>query len=362
MRKAPVGFGSGRLEGIARTAAAASLILGALASAIIAAGFFAGCDAMPELPDMIEGDWEPPILEDVHALTEHTVGMRFSRPVEAVRLTFDPPLDLAGSMWHDGMLQLTAREPFRAGSEYWVDAVVEDRGGNTASVLVSFYGTNPDLPRVLINEIVCRGSGNNPDFAELRVFEDGNLGGMTIYNGSPGRWTSRKIFPEMDVEAGDYVIVHFRPQNIPEEVDETTDKAESGGLRSHPEAWDLWVWEGAGLPTTSGAVTLTEYPDGPLMDAILYSERTYDATSPRRGFGTAAQLEMFEDVVARGGWKIAGDFVVPDDGVDPSNSTATRSINRDRDATDTDTRHDWHIVPTRGATPGTENREDRFER
>ncbi|TVR74245.1 MAG: hypothetical protein EA427_01275 [Spirochaetaceae bacterium] len=337
------------------------MILLGILSTVLTVTTIAGCDAMPDLPAMIEGRWDPPVLEEVRALSEYTVGLRFSHPVEDVRLSLDPPLELDQVRWQEDMLQLTTRTALRPGAEYWLDAVVRDDSGNTASVLVNFYGLNPDLPPVLINEIVCRGSGNNPDFAELRVFGDGNLGGMTLYNGSPERWTSRKVFPEMWVAEGDYIIVHFRPQNIPEEVDETEDMSASGGLRSHPEAWDLWVWEGTGLPTTSGGLTLTEFPHGPIMDAILYSERTYDSACPRRGFGTAAQLQIFEDVVARGGWKIAGDFVVPDDGVDPSSSTATRSINRDRAGTDTDTREDWHIVPTRGATPGTENSEERYE-
>ena len=333
----------------------------ALVTLMVGTGLVLGCDALPEMPAMIEGNWDPPILEAVHAVSEDTVGLRFTRSVEVVRTMFDPPVELQRVWWEDGMLQMTAREPLRVGGEYWLDAVVEDDSGNTASVLVNFFGLNPDLPRVLINEIVNKGSGNNPDFAELRVFEDGNLGGMTLYNGSPNRWATRKVFPEMWVEAGDYIIVHFRPENIPEEVDETEDKSASGGLRSHPEAWDLWVWEGTGLPTTSGGLTLTEFPDGPVMDAILYSDRSYDSTAANRGFGTAAQLEIFEDVVARGGWKIAGAFVVPDDGVDPSTSTATRSINRDSAGTDTDTKYDWHVAPTRGATPGTVNTDERYE-
>ena len=339
---------------------AALVLVGATAvlGALVLLGAISGCNALAELPEMIEGDWAPPVMEEIRALTEDTVGMQFSRPVELVRATFDPPLALNASWWEGDMLLFRTEELLRPGGEYWVDAVVEDENGNTASVLVSFYGNNPTLPEVLINEIVVRGSGNNPDFAELRVLGSGNLGGMTLYNGSPGRWVSRKVFPEMEVSADDYVIVHFRPENIPEEVDETEDKAASGGLRSHPEAWDLWVWDGTGLTSTSGGLTLTEFPGGPVMDAILYSERSYDSTCDRRGFGTAAQLQVFEDVVARGGWEIAGAFVVPDDGVDPSDSTATRSINRDRAATNTNTKYDWHIVPTRGATPGTENSEE----
>lgn len=354
-------LGTGRISARTRVGLGVGAILVAAATALGGAMVIAGCDALPEFPDPIERDWTPPVLEEVQPVTPNTVGMRFSRPVELVTAVFDPPLTLERSRSEGETLLVDTRETLLAGAEYWMDALVEDDSGNIASVLVSFYGRNDRLPAVLINEIVVKGSGNNPDFAELRVFEDGNLGGMTLYNGSPGRWTTRKVFPEMEVEADDYVIVHFRPQNIPEEVDETEDKTASGGLRSHPEAWDLWVPDGSGLPTTSGGLTLTEFPDGPVMDAILYSDRTYDATSDRRGFGTVAQMEIFDDVVARGGWEIAGAFPVPDDGVDPSLSTATRSINRDRNATNTNTRVDWHIVPTRGATPGTENSEERYE-
>lgn len=328
---------------------------------VIAVGIITGCDALPEMPAMIEGDWNPPILKSVRALSDRTVGLQFSRPVELVHATFDPEIALTEVWWAEDTLHLQTAHPLAAGAEYWLDAVVHDDSGNSASLLVNFYGKNPDLPRVLINEIVVRGSASNPDFVELRVFDAGNLGGMTLYNGSPVRWTTRKVFPEIFVEAGDYIIVHFRPQNIPEEVDEIEDKTASGGLRSHPEAWDLWVRDGSGLTSTSGGVTLTEFPDGPVMDAILYSERSYDAACPRRGFGTNAQLEVFEDVVARDGWRISGAFAIPDDGVDPSHSTATRSINRDRAGTNTDTLEDWHIVPTRGATPGTVNSEERHE-
>ncbi len=329
---------------------------GALAAVVAVA--LGGCSAIPQLPEMYRGDWEPVVLERVAPQAPHRVAFQFNKPVEVVQVLFDPEVTVESTHWADGMLQIETEEPLRAGAEYWVDAILRDDSGNMASILVSFYGINPRLPEVIINEFVCRGSGNNPDFAELRVLEAGNLGGMTLYNGSPSHWTTRVIMPEMEVQADDYVIVHFRREFTPEEITETTDKAESGGLRSHPDAWDVWAPEDAGLPTTSGGLTLTAYPDGPLLDAVLWSDRSYDATSDRRGFGTVAQMNIFEEVVALGGWQIAGAYVVPDDGVDPSSSTATRSINRSSLGTDTDNREDWHITPTRGATPGTVNSDE----
>lgn len=320
-----------------------------------------GCNALPDLPDMIDQSWDPPILHKSQPLDRHTVGLTFNRPVHLTRAFFDPPLKKVQVVHDENRLLLQVEEELKPGSEYWIDAIIRDHQGNTASVLASFYGHNPDIPRVVINEIVVNSSTNNPEFVELRVFEAGNLGGLTLYNGSPRRWTTRKIFPEIQAEAEDYVIVHFRPQNIPEEVDEITDKSASGGRRSHPEAWDLWVRDGEGLSGTSGGITLTAYPDGPILDAFLYSNRTYDPGCPRRGFGTQAQFEIFRDVTDRGGWTIEGDFVVPDDGVDPSPSTSTRSINRDLSGVNTRSKADWHIVPTRGATPGTPNSEEVYQ-
>ncbi|WP_143559161.1 hypothetical protein [Alkalispirochaeta americana] len=330
-------------------------------TAIAAALTYPGCSALPELPDMIDQSWDPPVLKTSRSLDRNTLELTFNRSVNLTRAFFDPPLETLEIRQEDNHLFIRVEERLKPGSEYWIDALIQDDQGNTASILASFYGHNPDIPRVLINEIAVNNSTNNPEFVELRVFEAGNLGGLTLYNGSPRRWTTRKILPEIQAEAEDYVIVHFRPQNIPDEVDEITDKSASGGRRSHPEAWDLWVWDGDGLPTTSGGITLTAHPDGPILDAFLYSNRTYDPACPRRGFGTLAQFEIFQDVVARGGWEIAGAFVVPDDGVDPSPSTATRSINRDRSGINTRSKADWHIVPTRGATPGTPNSEDVFQ-
>lgn len=335
--------------------------LSLLGVSLLTASLLGGCNGIPQLPDMYRGDWEPMVLNHVAVLDTRAVGFQFNKEVEVVQAHFSPPVEIRDVQWTGELLRLDTEEPLLPGREYWVDAVLRDQSGNLASILVSFYGLNARLPRTIINEFVCKGSGNNPDFAELRVLEGGNLGGMTLYNGSPSHWTSRVILPEIEVETDDYVIVHFRPQNIPEEVTEVTDRTASGGLRSHPEAWDVWVPEGSGLPTTSGGLTLTEFPGGPLMDAVLWSDRTYDSTSDRRGFGTVAQLQIFEEVVALGGWEIAGSFVVPDDGVDPSRSTATRSISRRTSGEDTDNRGDWHITPTRGATPGTVNTDAVYE-
>ncbi len=321
-----------------------------------------GCSAVPELPNMIDGDWSSPILTGVFARSPAVVALEFDETVELKRAFITPDREIVSSQWREGELHLHTDSELKPGAEYWIDAVVADESGNISSIVVSVYGLNEELPPVLINEFVCEGSGTRPDWVELRVLAAGNLGGLTLYEGSPGTWDSRFVFPDVSVEADDYVIVHFKPEAIPEEIDETERRDESGGRDSHPEAWDFWVEGGDGIPNSTGALSITPYPDGPIVDAVLYTTRRYDPDSPLRGFGLASQVDMFEEVVEAGAWEIDGAEVIPEDGIDPKDSTATRSLNRNNDGRDTDTALDWHIGPTSSASPGYTNTDETYQR
>jgi hypothetical protein len=320
-----------------------------------------GCSGVPELPEMIGGDWQPPILTAVEARSGNTVALVFDEPVELREVTFEAPVAVTAAAWEEEGLVVTTDTDLAPGDLYWIDARVEDESGNMSSVLVSVYGLNPELPEVLINEFVCEGTGRHADWVELLVLTDGNLGGLTLYEGSPGIWDSRYVFPAMDVAAGDFIIVHFKPEVIPEEINETDDKGASGGNNSSDDAWDVWVAGGDGIPNTTGALTLTRHPAGDVMDAVLYTTKRYDASHQYRGFGLKSQLEMMEELVALGCWKISGTEVIPEDLVDPEDSTSTRSINRTPGAPDTDSPADWHIGPTSSGSPGRENTVERYE-
>lgn len=324
----------------------------------------AGCSGLPSLPEMVDGDWTPPILQGVEAAEETEISLSFNEEVRLSTVRFEPgSVTVVESRWDEerSALLVLVTSPLEAGAEYGIDAEVSDVAGNVSSFVATFYGLNPRLPPVLINEVVCEGSSTHPDWVELRALDEGNLGGLTLYEGSRENWDSRFVFPRIDVTRDAYVVVHFKPEGIPEEITEIDDPAASGGRDVHPESWDVWVTGGDGIPNSTGGLTLTEWPGGPIVDAFLYTTKHYDADDELRGFGLASQLEIFENVVAGGGWIIAGDFVVPDDGFDPEDGTATRSINRGTDAGDTNTAADWHIAPTSGATPGSTNTDEAYD-
>lgn len=320
-----------------------------------------GCSGMPALPEMIDGDWIPPVLCRIEAIDGHHLALGFDEEAQLSAIRIEPaPGSVIDSVWdsQERAIVVSVEKPFSAGGEYHVIAEVNDTAGNLSSFVAPFYGPNPRLPPVLINEIVCEGSSAHPDWVELRVLEEGNLGGLTLSEGGPETWESRCILPQIEVSDDSYVIVHFKPEGTAEEISESDDPAASGGADNHPEAWDLWVVGGDGIPNSTGGLTLSAWPGGPVVDAVLYTTKHYVADDDLRGFGLASQLAIFEDIVAQDGWRIAGEFVVPDDGFNPEDSTATRSINRSIDGADTDTAADWHIVPTSGATPGSINSEE----
>ncbi|TVQ96799.1 MAG: hypothetical protein EA403_15680 [Spirochaetaceae bacterium] len=319
----------------------------------------AGCT---QLQDFATGvDITPPRFVGLEVLDEHTVEVLFDKPAEADHVGVSPSLGDLAITSTANRLVIVSEEATSIGAEYLLEGSVEDASGNSLRFLVRFYGHNPRLPRMLINELNPRGSGNNPESVELFAVTAGNLGGVTLSNGSPADWDSRMILPAVEIEEGDYVLVHFRPQGIPEEVDETTRRDESGGRNSRDTAWDFWVREGGGLPTNNGVITLSSRPGGPIMDAVLYTNRTSASDERYLGFGSTRMLERVRTVVDAGQWEIDGEHPRPEDLVDVTLSTATRSLNRSSDSRDTNSRHDWHVVPTRGLTFGAPNSDERHQ-
>lgn len=336
----------------AAAAAAAATLLAAL-GAVTA---LSGCGAVADLRSRVEPDLIPPRLLSVRVTPDREVELTFDEPCagggEEPRI--EPPLAVERAEARECVFAVLCpdQEP---GLRYQLEAVVEDLCGNAVEVLVAFYGFNPRVPPLLINELTTRGTGNHPDVVELKALDGGDMGGITLYQGTPGNWTDCLVFPPLEVAGGDFLLVHFRPRGIPEEVDETSDPAVSGGLDACDLAYDFWVPGGSGISGNNGVISLYSRPGGPILDGILYSDRTSQSDERYRGFGTLDALERAEELAAEGGWMLAEDPVRPEDSVSPEGSTGTRSICRDSASTDSDTAADWHIVPTLGFTFGEEN-------
>jgi hypothetical protein len=325
------------------------------------------CAPLPPIPFVTEADITPPVIIDMLLPSDQELELRFDETVrlvgevrhsEGVALAGVEVAEAENEQAHAGLMRFTFLTSPSPGVEHHVEAQVSDRSGNHLRFLAHFYGPNSMLPAMIINEFTTQGSGNHPDLVEVRILSDGNLAGATLYEGVPGNWEQRFVFPAVSVAAGDYVVVHFKPEGIPEEVNELVSPSASGGLDANPDAWDFWVDQGSGLSGNNGVVALCENPLGGYIDAVLYSNRTSDSDEQYRGFGSRKVMERADALFEAGAWIAAGPLVAPEDAVDPEPSTATRSMARRSSGADTNSLADWHITPTRGLTPGFVNTDE----
>jgi hypothetical protein len=320
----------------------------------------AACGPVP-WPRGPEPDLRPPGIENVRATGPGSIAIAFDEEaaLDAGSLSIEPTLPLR-EVSPPGRTVTVGVGTQVPGREYRLEATARDTRGNSTTFLAQFYGFNARVPRVIVNEFTPRGSTDHPDLVELKALSDGDLGGLVLYAGTPSNFDARLVFPSLEVRRGSFLVVHCRPTGDPAEVDETGDPAASGGIDASPSARDFWLRGASGLGGNNGVLSVYERPGGPILDGLLYSNRTSDSDERYRGFGTADMLERAEELARDGGWRIAGALVAPEDGLDPEGSTATRSICRSSTSADTDGRGDWHVVPTRGWTFGADNCDEEY--
>lgn len=314
-------------------------------------------------PRSTEVDLSPPQLQSVRTIGPEEISILFDEDagLRAGKTRITPDLAIAETTGSGKTVQIRA-EAQAPGRLYTLEAEAQDARGNSASFIVQFYGWNGRVPRVLVNELTPRGSGSHPDLVELKVMTDGDMGGVTLYLGTPGSFDARLVFPAFGVKAGSFILVHLKPTGSPDEVDETGSMALSRGLDASDNAFDFWLPDGTGISGTNGVLSLYNRPGGECLDAVLYSNRTSDSDESYGGFGSAEMQTRAEEIVAAGGWKSAGPQVTPEDAVSPEGSTATRSLCRSAASADTDRPEDWHVVPTRKATFGSDNSDEVYKK
>jgi len=304
------------------------------------------CDAQAqrELFNVLAGtDHQGPVLMETKATGTHTATYRFDEMVfcssEDFRIGADDN-SIRSVTTFEEEVKLIFTRPLRPGFRIMVEGRVSDQFGNTLTFSSGVWGFNDRLPAVRINEFTTKGSPTNPDRVELLAFTDGNLAGLTLYDGLSESFDSECILPSYEVKKGDHVVIEY-----------------SEGLRQkHP----IEFYGGpVGLGANNGVISLYDSPDGAMIDAVLYSNRTSSSDNDYGGFGTSKVHQRALLLEESGQWDAYP--IVPEAGVDSTYSTATRSICRTEDAPDTDTRSDWHIVPTSKASFGSPNSPDIHE-
>ena len=318
------------------------------------------CVPLEDYRQFTDRDIYPPVFISMGTLDPTTLELEFSEEigVNPEYLFFDPVIDVSSITVEGNRMEISFEQVMEEGGLFKIEITVNDLTGNSLTILSDFYGFNSNIPEIVINEFTTQGSTTNPDKVELRVLSPGNTAGICIFEGIDTNWRQRKIIPAIDVLEDDYIIIHFKPQGIDEEIDETIFKDISGGLNIHPDAWDLWVDGGTGLSGNNGTITLFTNPGGNLIDGVLYSNRTSTSDENYRGFGSTAVMNNADRLFELGGWTASAELIAPEDAINPEDSTATRSMCREVIFVDTNSKEDWHIVPTSTASFGEINSDE----
>lgn len=317
----------------------------------------AGCGQLQQFRDLSDIDCNPPAFISFTQAGPESLQFEFSEAIDEadLRISIYPEDFGYATEVIETCLIIHFDGPAVPGKEYALEASIPDCAGNSLYMLYPFYGFNPDLPDLVINEFTTQGSSSHPDVVELYALSSGNIAGMAIFEGIAELYDDYLVFPSCEIEEGEYILVHFKPDGIPEEVDEILASDASGGKDASANARDFWVNAGDGLGGNNGAVCICTNPGGRIIDAVLYSNRTSSSDTNYSGFGSNKFKSQAETVFALGEWTAAGDSICPEDCINPDDSTSTRSICRDIQNTDTNSRTDWMIVATGEFSFGEEN-------
>jgi hypothetical protein len=253
-------------------------------------------------------------------------------------------LPVAGVGTSEEVVLIDFSQSLDRGKRYVVDLVAEDSDGNTVSVLAPFLGMNDEPPSLAISEIRTEYSKPKVEFIELFVRAAGNLGGLGVVTATSGFADPVFVFPPVKVEPGEYIVVHLR--SLEEgAVDETGATDASSGTEASPSARDFWV-SGTGKRLRKTDVAAIIGTDGTFLDGVAFSESAGGEWKSEELRAAAASL------AERGAWT--------GDAASSAGCTATRTLCRDAAFTDRNSKEDWRVTASGGATPGAVNAETAY--
>ena len=213
----------------------------------------------------------------------------------------------------------------------------------------TFYGFNPNVPRLLINEFITQGTTDHPDIVELKVLTGGNMGGVVLYQGTPGSFDDRLVFPSLAGDTGEFIVVHFKPSGDGTEVNETKDKTASGGIDAcRPRRTSGSREDGASRGTTGFFPSMSD-PEGSCWTASC------TATAPRSRMRSISASVSGDCSPARKSWSRDGGWETRGRARQPGRRGQSGRLHGHpfplpvlHAARTPTAAGDWHIVPTRG--------------
>ena len=262
----------------------------------------------------LDKDNKPPVLLAVNSVASSIIRLDFDEQIKVYGKSFSPYTARA-----DGKsVYVTLNSSLEGGTQTQLTGRVQDYYGNTTGLAVNVWGFNPNLPKMVINEFTTKGNDDNPDRVELLALTSGNLAGMALYNGIPDDYDAMYVFQDIDISAGDFVVVAF----VDEEYEKDTTKA------------NYFCVSEKLLPNDNGILVLASSPSpgAEILDVVIYSKYKED----QEYFGTNALKQRVQWALTNGTWKGSA--------INSTKSTAKRSMARILNSEDSDSLADWYIA------------------
>lgn len=321
-------------------------------SAIILTTLLLSCSTEEIVQEIF--DITPPTIENIQCVDSNTLKIDSNEPIYFDRESFfSPSLVISDIRENQNSIEIDFTNAFIPGKDYTCDMKLLDKNSNYNQFQTLFYGYNPELPNVIINEFICKGTKSNPDKIELYVVNNGNLAGLTLYSGTKYSYESKFIFPDINVREGEYITIRSTSEKYPLEYVEKENLSVDYDPKFTPESRDIRT-NNLVIPGSNGVLSLYDSPLGEMIDTVVYTKNSNEDDKRYRNFGLSKTLERISTVEETGLWSSETGEIYPNDAINIDTSTTTRSINR-RDHIDSNSKTDWYICPTKEASFGSEN-------
>lgn len=169
--------------------------------------------------------------------------------------------------------QITLSEETQTGGNYFFSAVITDTNGNSTEFQQDFTGYNGNPAVLILSEICVKQDADKllSDFVEFYCLKSGNTYGLKLCSGAKGA-DFDYYFPSMEVEAGEYIVLHNRIYDAEKAFNELEDDfALSKAKGSADSARDLWREGTDGkIGQTADVLVLKNYPTGKIYDGLPY--------------------------------------------------------------------------------------------
>ena len=320
--------------------------------------FAIACSTEGVIQQVLGFSTQAPVFIDCRPVSPTELVFRFSHAVTVSSLNFDPGYEAEVIKEGTEVRVVFSRAP-EEGRRITADIIVEDSSRNTLNVIVPFRARNERMPRMVFNELRLDYSNPRIEFIEFYVLEGGNLGAMRLFIAHQSMEIPFFEFPPIEVETGDYIVLHLRTRDD-SSVDETGDNiALSGGDGARNDARDLWVPGNRKYLHTPNGLWLMDQDDN-ILDALLLSQTPASDGNNRVFMAAAEFLGKSNAWLPASGEAEAGWVPTPSDAILSAGTTATRTLNRDESLPHAPRGSNWYVTVTSGHSPGIKNDTRRY--